>query len=93
MIARAPSTVSSLRPAGPRAPSISFTFHDCTGADSRRSRPVVLALLSEPRPKACNLLTRYGARDVGAQANRIPTRRASSLIRGALGGADVRRSS
>jgi hypothetical protein len=32
---------------------------------------VVLALLPEPRPKARNLPTRYGARDVGAQANRI----------------------
>ena len=30
-----------------------------------------LALLPEPRPKARNLPTRYGARDVGAQANRI----------------------
>ena len=32
---------------------------------------VGLALLPEPRPKARNLPTRYGARDVGAQANRI----------------------
>jgi hypothetical protein len=32
---------------------------------------VRLALLPEPRPKARNLPTRYGARDVGAQANRI----------------------
>ena len=40
-------------------------------ADSRRSRMVGLALLPEPRPKARNLPTRYGARDVGAQANRI----------------------
>ena len=32
---------------------------------------VELALLPEPRPKARNLPTRYGARDVGAQANRI----------------------
>ena len=80
MIARAPSTVS--RASARRVPSgtsISFTFHDCTGADSRRSRESSYRLLlSEPRPKARNLLTRYGARDVGAQANRIPTRRASS---------------
>ena len=41
------------------------------GADCRRSRMVGLALLPEPRPKARNLPTRYGARDVGAQANRI----------------------
>jgi len=39
--------------------------------DSRRSRMVELALRPEPRPKARNLPTRYGARDVGAQANRI----------------------
>jgi hypothetical protein len=32
---------------------------------------VQLALLPEPRPKARNLPTRPGARDVGAQANRI----------------------
>jgi hypothetical protein len=32
---------------------------------------VELALRPEPRPKARNLPTRYGARDVGAQANRI----------------------
>ena len=32
---------------------------------------VQLALLPEPRPKARNLPTRYGARGVGAQANRI----------------------
>ncbi len=72
MIARAPSTVS--RASARRVPSgtsISFTFHDCTGADSRRSRILLLALLPEPRPKARNLPTRYGARDVGAQANRI----------------------
>jgi hypothetical protein len=30
-----------------------------------------LALLPEPRPKARSLPTRYGARDEGAQANRI----------------------
>ena len=41
------------------------------GADSRRSRMVGLALLPGPRPKARNLPTRYGARDAGAQANRI----------------------
>jgi hypothetical protein len=49
------------------------------GADSRRSRIVGLALLPEPRPKARNLPTRYGARDVGAQANRI--RRAGPALR------------
>ena len=38
---------------------------------SRESRMVGLALLPEPRPKAGNLPTRYGARDEGAQANRI----------------------
>jgi hypothetical protein len=32
---------------------------------------VGLAPLPEPRPKARNLPTRFGARDVGAQANRI----------------------
>jgi hypothetical protein len=41
------------------------------GANCRRSRMVGLALLPEPRPKARNLPTRSGARDVGAQANRI----------------------
>jgi hypothetical protein len=46
---------------------------------SRRSRMVGLALLPEPRPKARNLPTRYGARDVGAQANRI--RRAGPAFR------------
>jgi len=30
-----------------------------------------LALRPEPRPKARNLPTRYGARDVGAKANRV----------------------
>jgi hypothetical protein len=40
---------------------------------------VGLALLPEPRPKARNLPTRYGARDVGAQANRI--RRAGPALR------------
>jgi hypothetical protein len=40
---------------------------------------VGLALLPEPRPKARNLPTRYGARDVGAQANRI--RRAGPAFR------------
>ena len=48
-------------------------FHDprlhCL--ESRRSRIVGLALLPEPRPKARKLPTRNGARDVGAQANRI----------------------
>ena len=38
-----------------------------------------LALPPEPRPKARNLPTRYGARDVGAQANRI--RRAGPAFR------------
>jgi len=72
MIARAPSTVS--RASARRVPSgtsISFTFHVCTGSDSRRSRILLLALLPEARPKARKLPTRYGARDVGAQANRI----------------------
>ena len=32
---------------------------------------MLLALPPEPRPKARNLPTRSGARDVGAQANRI----------------------
>jgi hypothetical protein len=49
------------------------------GADCRRSRMVGLALLPEPRPKARNLPTRYGARDEGAQANRI--RRAGPAFR------------
>ena len=72
MIARAPSTVS--RASARRVPSgtsISFTFHVCTGSDSRRSRILLLALLPEAWPKARKLPTRYGARDVGAQANRI----------------------
>ena len=38
-----------------------------------------LALQPEPRPKARNLPTRLGARDVGAQANRI--RRAGPVLR------------
>jgi hypothetical protein len=42
------------------------------------SRMVLLALLPEPRPKARNLPTRSGARDVGAQANRI--RHAGSAV-------------
>jgi hypothetical protein len=37
----------------------------------QRRKMIELALLPEPRPKARNLPTRYGARDVGAQANRI----------------------
>ena len=37
-----------------------------SAAAAHRSRMVELALLSEPRPKARNLPTRYGARDVGA---------------------------
>ena len=40
---------------------------------------VGLALRPEPRPKARNLPTRYGARDEGAQANRI--RRAGPVLR------------
>jgi hypothetical protein len=59
----------------PRALEISFTSQDCTA----RSRMVGLALLPEPRPKARTLPTRYGARDVGAQANRI--RRAGPALR------------
>jgi hypothetical protein len=50
------------------------------GADCR-SRMVGLALLPEPRPKARNLPTRYGARDVGAQANRIRRAGPAFLVR------------
>jgi hypothetical protein len=42
---------------------------------------VELALLPEPRPKARNLPTRSGARDVGAQANRIRLQGQPSLFR------------
>jgi hypothetical protein len=46
---------------------------------------VGLALLPEPRPKARNLPTRYGARDVGAQANRIRLQGQLSLFERAPG--------
>jgi hypothetical protein len=42
-----------------------------------------LALLPEPRPKARTLSTRYGARDVGAKANRIRRQGQLSLRAGA----------
>jgi hypothetical protein len=41
---------------------------------------VELALLPEPRPKARMLSTRYGARDVGAKANRIRRQGQLSLL-------------
>ena len=50
---------------------------------------VELALLPEPRPKARNLPTRYGARDVGAQANRIRLQGQRSLFDQALVGSGV----
>ena len=49
---------------------------------------VVLALLPEPRPKARNLPTRYSARDVGAQANRIRLAGPALVVEQALSGAD-----
>ncbi len=49
---------------------------------------VELALLPEPRLKARNLPTRYGARDVGAQANRIRLQGQLSLFEQALSGSD-----
>ena len=58
------------------------------GADCGRSRMVGLALLPGPRPKARNLPTRYGARDVGAQANRFDVQGQPSLFKQALSGAD-----
>jgi hypothetical protein len=49
---------------------------------------VGLALLPEPRPKARNLPTRYGARDVGAQATGFDVQGQPSLFKQALSGAD-----
>jgi hypothetical protein len=48
-----------------------------------------LALLPEPRPKARNLPTRYGARDAGAQANRIRLQGQLSLSRAGADGSEV----
>jgi len=47
------------------------TVGESAFGDPERSTMAALALRPEPRLKARNLPTRYGARDVGAQANRI----------------------
>ena len=58
-------------------PSCTYRLSTSRGTRSYQRRRLIgvgwleLALLPEPRPKARNLPTRYGARDVGAQANRI----------------------
>ena len=48
-----------------------------------------LALLPEPRPKARNLPTRYRARDVGAQANRIRLAGPGLVVSRSVGGSEV----
>ena len=54
---------------------------------------VALAPLPEPRPTARNLPTRYGARDVGAQANRIRLRGQRFVVRAGVEKRTARRSS
>ena len=71
MIARAVDDLQDCRQSCPLRRLNLLYVPGLHGADCRRSRMVGLALLPEPRPKARNLPTRYGARDVGAQANRI----------------------
>jgi hypothetical protein len=70
--------LEELRPSGsPVAPTPARN----SGGGSGGVGWLELALLPEPRPKARNLPTRYGARDVGAQANRIRLQGQLSLSR------------
>jgi hypothetical protein len=61
MIARAVDGLENCRQSCPLKAPESPYVPGLHGADCRRSRMVGLALLPEPRPKARNLPTRYGA--------------------------------